>query len=92
LLRQVSKAIFSTTFFDFQAQYPSPIISPWFWVYWVITIPVTLFVLGLWYIWHRHIKNIKMKKTEEMDQMEKEEEEKLRMERRQPLWAELNGL
>lgn len=33
-----------------------------------------------------------MKKTEEMDQMEKEEEEKLRMERRQPLWAELNGL
>jgi flagellar biosynthesis/type III secretory pathway M-ring protein FliF/YscJ len=88
-LRHVRKAIFSTTFFYFHAENSNAIISPWFWVYWIITVPVTLIVLGLWYIWHRHIKNIKMKKTEEMEEMECSE---VRRERMLPLWAELNGL
>jgi hypothetical protein len=48
-LRHVRKAIFSTTFFDFRAENSNAIISPWFWVYWIITVPVTLIVLGLWY-------------------------------------------
>ena len=33
-----------------------------------------------------------MKKTEEMEEMERREEEKIRKERMQPLWAELNRL
>ncbi|THV51360.1 hypothetical protein BGAL_0113g00050 [Botrytis galanthina] len=28
-------------------------VSPSFWIYWIITVPVTLIILGLWYLWEK---------------------------------------
>ncbi|TGO21493.1 hypothetical protein BPAE_0216g00050 [Botrytis paeoniae] len=47
-------SILSTTFLDFQN--PSGLraaVSPSFWIYWVVTIPVTLIILVFWYLWER---------------------------------------
>jgi hypothetical protein len=30
-----------------------PVVSPRFWIYWAITIPVTLLVLAIWGVWIR---------------------------------------
>ncbi|KAH8817387.1 hypothetical protein F5884DRAFT_249042 [Xylogone sp. PMI_703] len=55
-------SIFSTTFFNFQTTSPTSnssdanpsVVSPKFWIYWAISIPVTLVLVGLWYLWERH--------------------------------------
>ncbi|TGO13245.1 hypothetical protein BTUL_0073g00130 [Botrytis tulipae] len=31
----------------------STAVSPSFWIYWVITLPVTLIILVLWYLWEK---------------------------------------
>ncbi|TGO42759.1 hypothetical protein BHYA_0005g00240 [Botrytis hyacinthi] len=31
----------------------SAAVSSSFWIYWVITVPVTLIILGLWYLWEK---------------------------------------
>ena len=56
--------LFSTTMFDWhssddppQSQSESPYqanVSSKFWVFWAITIPLTLFTLLCWYLWSRH--------------------------------------
>ncbi|KAE9362787.1 hypothetical protein N431DRAFT_551031 [Stipitochalara longipes BDJ] len=47
-------SIFSTTFFNFQnAPNISSAVSPEFWLYWAITIPLTLIVVGLWLLWEK---------------------------------------
>ncbi|RDL30390.1 Uncharacterized protein BP5553_10268 [Venustampulla echinocandica] len=47
-------SIFSTTFFNFQnAQDMTSVISPRFWIYWVVTVPVTCLIVGLWYMWEK---------------------------------------
>ncbi|KAF7935536.1 hypothetical protein BELL_0096g00010 [Botrytis elliptica] len=47
-------SILSTTFFDFQnASSLRAAVSPSFWIYWVITVPVTLIILVFWYLWER---------------------------------------
>ena len=38
---------------------------PQFWIYWVITIPLTLSVLGLWIIWLRFTAKKHEKEDEE---------------------------
>jgi len=81
----------STTFFHFHAEAPRAIISPWFWVYWNITIPVTLIVLGVWWIWD-NITNIRMKKNQLIKEMEEKEEKNVREARMQPLEAVLSDL
>jgi len=40
--------LFSTTFFDFNAENPSNIISPYVWVYPTVTIAVTAIVVSIW--------------------------------------------
>ncbi|KAI4124398.1 MAG: hypothetical protein LQ347_005758, partial [Umbilicaria vellea] len=42
--------LFSTTFFNFQAPSPSPVVSHWLWLYWVVTIALTLLIHTAWYI------------------------------------------
>jgi hypothetical protein len=38
------------TMFNFQD--PSrPSVSPRFWIYWAVTLPVTLVTLGAWWMW-----------------------------------------
>ena len=29
------------------------VISKHFWIYWAITVPLSLFTLGLWFVWDR---------------------------------------
>ena len=42
------------TFFNFQtAPSISSAVSPNFWLYWAVTIPLTLAVVGMWLIWER---------------------------------------
>ncbi|KAN0116700.1 hypothetical protein V8E51_002677 [Hyaloscypha variabilis] len=47
-------SLFSTTFFNWQAQSSSPSgpsISPLFWIYWAISIPLTVGVVGSYALW-----------------------------------------
>ncbi|KAH6610705.1 magnesium transport [Trichoderma cornu-damae] len=43
-------SVFSMTFFNFQSD-ADPVISNWLWVYFIITIPLTAFIVGFW-IWY----------------------------------------
>ncbi|KAJ4147161.1 hypothetical protein LMH87_001706 [Akanthomyces muscarius] len=45
-------AIFSTSFFNFSPEAGRWTVSPMFWVYWVVTIPVTILMPVLWKYWH----------------------------------------
>jgi len=45
--------LFSTTFFNFQAQGQS-VVSKWIWLYWAITAPLTIFIMGVWYFLSLH--------------------------------------
>lgn len=40
---------FSTTFFNFQNQGQS-VVSQWIWLYWAITAPLTIIIMGVWYL------------------------------------------
>ncbi|KAL7957855.1 hypothetical protein V8C34DRAFT_284570 [Trichoderma compactum] len=47
-------SMFSTTFFDFgNGTDTAAVVSPKFWLYWVLTIPLTLVVVGLYLLWER---------------------------------------
>jgi hypothetical protein len=88
LLNKGFKAIFSTPFFDFHAEIPKPIMSPWFSVYWAITVPLTLGFLVMWYFRHLYIRMIKMRNIngiEKREEIERREEEMVRRLRMQPL-------
>lgn len=51
------QSILSTTFFDFHdAGTLSSAVSPTFWLYWSIVIPLTTAVVLAWYIWERQRK------------------------------------
>ncbi|KAL2068988.1 hypothetical protein VTL71DRAFT_15326 [Oculimacula yallundae] len=49
------QSVFSTTFFNFQnaPDMTSSVISPRFWIYCVVTVPVTIVIVGLWYLWEQ---------------------------------------
>jgi len=57
------EAIFSTTFFNFQAGPHENIISPHFWIFWALAIPFTLVSMGLLGA-YRWIGGIQDKKSE----------------------------
>jgi hypothetical protein len=44
-------SVFSMTFFNFQAGEPT--VSAQFWIYWVVTVPITAVVVGGWWVWER---------------------------------------
>ncbi len=46
-------SVFSMTFFDFQAEQGKPTVSSQFWIYWVVTVPITAFIVGFWYVWEK---------------------------------------
>ncbi|KAI1084613.1 hypothetical protein F5B20DRAFT_568012 [Whalleya microplaca] len=53
-------SIMSTTFFDFHdAPDLSSAVSPTFWLYWAVTIPVTVVVVAFWYGWEKWRKRRK---------------------------------
>lgn len=51
-------ALFSMSMFDFHADPGKSIVSPKFWIYWVITLPTTLILLFVWYTWMRRDSKI----------------------------------
>ena len=63
-------AVFSTTFFDFGMDSQSWGVSQEFWIYWAVTVPVTLVCLGVWYIWfaRRTVKFPRRTKTHVVEQ------------------------
>lgn len=44
-------AIFSTSFFNFSPEAKRWAVSPMFWVYWAVAIPVTIFIPVAWRLW-----------------------------------------
>jgi hypothetical protein len=52
-MKLVQQSIFSTTFFNFQAEPGHTVVSDRFWIFWVITVPITLLVLAVWWIKER---------------------------------------
>jgi hypothetical protein len=44
-------SVFSMTFFNFQNGDSS--VSNHFWIYWAVTIPVTVIIVAIWYIWEK---------------------------------------
>jgi hypothetical protein len=62
------QSIFSTTFFNFQnAPDMASTVSPRFWLYWAVTIPVTGFFVTVWYIWERKQTIKYLKEDAELD-------------------------
>jgi len=53
------KSMFSMSMFDFSATSSSTFVNPNFWVYWAVTIPLTLAVLTIFNIWMRVQKDMK---------------------------------
>lgn len=53
-------SIFSMNMFDWQAEPGKQVVSSHFWIYWVVAVPLTLAVLGVWLSWiHAHRKHQK---------------------------------
>lgn len=48
-------SMFSTSFFDFSTSTEAhqEMVSSTFWIYWVITIPVTMAIVGAWWVWEK---------------------------------------
>lgn len=44
-------SVFSMTFFNFQDG--NSVVSPQFWIYWAVTIPVTVVITAIWYVWEK---------------------------------------
>ena len=44
-------SVFSMTFFNFQNS--GPIVSGQFWIYWAVTIPVTVVIVAIWHVWEK---------------------------------------
>ncbi|KAI9643027.1 hypothetical protein NHQ30_008762 [Ciborinia camelliae] len=45
--------LFSGSMFNWQAKHVGGVLSEWFWLYWAITGPLTVGVLGTWILWSR---------------------------------------
>ncbi|KAI9740653.1 MAG: hypothetical protein M1818_004617 [Claussenomyces sp. TS43310] len=47
-------SVFSMTFFNFQDPNPDGTwVSPQFWIYWAVALPLTVLIVGWWYVWER---------------------------------------
>jgi hypothetical protein len=44
-------SVFSMTFFNFQNE--ENYVSSGFWIYWAVTIPITMLIVGIWYVWEK---------------------------------------
>jgi cell division protein FtsB len=47
-------SFFSISIFDWQAPAGSSVLSPRFWIYWAVTLPLTLVVFAIWFTWQHH--------------------------------------
>jgi Mg2+ and Co2+ transporter CorA len=58
-------SLFSTEMFDWSASNATPVVSRRFWVYWSITIPLTVVTVGLWLGWE--FWRLRKQKQERLD-------------------------
>ncbi|KAJ9643640.1 hypothetical protein H2201_008510 [Coniosporium apollinis] len=47
-MRVIAITLFSTSFFNFQPPYNPRVVSWWIWLYWTVTVALTVIVLGVW--------------------------------------------
>ena len=59
-------SVFSMTFFNFQGG-DAPVVAPTFWVYWVITLPVTIGIVGSWYVYSKRREAIYDKEDADLE-------------------------
>ncbi|KAL7960782.1 hypothetical protein V8C34DRAFT_275703 [Trichoderma compactum] len=59
-------SVFSMTFFNFQSG-ADPVISNWLWVYFIITIPLTVVIVGFWMWYDRRREARYAKEDKELD-------------------------
>ena len=52
------QALFSMPMFNWQTVHKQEILSPWLWIYWAVTLPLTVAVVLIWYIWIRRTDNL----------------------------------
>lgn len=52
-----SKTLFSTSFFDFQAGRDPQVVSWWIWLYWLVTILLTVAIHITWYFTSKRKEN-----------------------------------
>lgn len=69
--------------FNWQASANDPVLSSRFWVYWAVTVPLTLLVLAVWLFWLRQHKT----REETSGLRSKKSEEK-----KSGIWDQLRGL
>jgi hypothetical protein len=68
LIANIKQSFFAMPFFDFTVDVDGHSVvqtRPQFWMYWVITIPLTFSVLGLWVVWLRFVTKRHKKEDEE---------------------------
>lgn len=59
LLIQIYQTVFSMTLFNWSPEQDQEVMSPWFWVYAVITIALTLMTWGAWFFYNRKMTRSK---------------------------------
>lgn len=64
--------LFSMDMFDWFAGHGNPVVSGRFWIYWSVTIPLTLLTVGIWLGWEFWIMN-KQKKQHQSEDVEDSE-------------------
>lgn len=67
LTRPVGQTIFGTNFFSFQpdrdAEQSSFAVSRRFWIYWALSIPLTVATLALWFWWSRWTEHLRLSRS-----------------------------
>jgi hypothetical protein len=59
-------SVFSMTFFNFQGG-DSPAVAPSFWVYWAITLPITMGIVAFWYVYEKRREAIYAKEDADLE-------------------------
>ena len=67
------QALFSTGLFKFSEPAPGRMVSPEFWIYWAVTIPVTCFLAVVWIFWVKRSQRGEVLKSGEESSLYDEE-------------------
>jgi hypothetical protein len=62
-------SVFSMTFFNFQngGDGGGPIVAPTLWIYFAITIPLTLVIVLVWWVWEKNREKVYAKDDDDLE-------------------------
>jgi hypothetical protein len=60
-------SVFSMTFFNFEEGAEGPVVSPWLWTYFAITVPITAAIVGTWIYFDARRKRIFRREREKVE-------------------------